>query len=92
MLSDRPTQQQLALQIDIGDDVDELTTVAELQPQQSAPANTKQPSLDQLQFDLMEKIVNTDNMVTAWNNVRRNAATPEPQVPTESRWTSFQTG
>jgi len=78
VLSDRPTQQQLALQIDIGDDVDELTNVEELQSQQSAPANTKQPSLDQLQFDLMEKIVETDNLVKAWNNVRRNAGAPGP--------------
>lgn len=78
MLSDRPTQQQLALQLDIGDDVDELTIVEELQSQQSDQANAKQPSLDSFQNDLMEKIVDTDNMMKAWNNVRRNAGAPGP--------------
>jgi len=101
VLSDRPTQQQLPLQIDVGDDIDELTNVKELHRSQSASANTKQPSLaairrsirsyrsetaterkleqrgpaslDQLQLDLMEKIVDTDNMVEAWTKVRRNA-------------------
>lgn len=78
MLSDRLTQQQLALQIDLGDDVDELTTVDEPQRGQSVSANTKQPSLDQFQNDLMEKIVDTDNMMAAWINVRRNAGAPGP--------------
>ena len=78
MLSDRPTQQQLALQIDVGDDVDELTNVEELQTKESAPATTKQPSLDQFQFDLMEKVVETDNMMKAWTKVRRNAGAPGP--------------
>lgn len=79
MLSDRPTQQQLALQIDLGDDVDELSIVEELQRSESAPASTKQPSLDQSYDDsLMEKIVDTDNMVKAWTKVRRNAGAPGP--------------
>ena len=91
VLSDRPTQQQLALQIDIGDDVDELTNVKELQSQQSAPANTKQPSLDQLQNDLIEKIVDTDNMVKAWNNVRRNAGAPGPDGITVAEFPDWLT-
>jgi hypothetical protein len=76
VLSDRPTQQQLALQFDFGDVVDELSIVAELQSQQSDSANTKQPSLGSFQNDLMEKIVDTDNMMKARTNVRRNAGAP----------------
>jgi hypothetical protein len=78
VLSDRPTQQQLALQFDFGDVVDELSIVAELQSQQSDSANTKQPSLGSFQNDLMEKIVDTVNMMKAWTNVRRNAGAPGP--------------
>jgi hypothetical protein len=76
VLSGRPTQQELALQFDIGDDVDELSIVEEPQSRQSDSADTKQPSLDQSQNDLMEKIVDTDNMMKARTNVRRNAGAP----------------
>ena len=78
MLSNRPTQQQLALEIDLGDVVDELTIVEEPQRGQSDSATMQQPSLDHFQTDLMEKIVDTDNMMKAWNKVRRNKGAPGP--------------
>lgn len=89
MLSNRPTQQQLALEIDLGDVVDELTIVEEPLRGQSDSATTQQPSLDHFQTDLMEKIVDTDNMMKAWNKVRRNHGAPGPDgltVDDFSQW------
>jgi len=74
----RPTHPQLSF--DFGDDpeADVAASVEEPQRGQSVSATTKQPSLDQSEYDLMEKIVDTANMMKAWNNVRRNAGAPGP--------------
>ncbi len=76
MISDRSTQQQF--EFDLGDVVDELSIVKEPQRGQSVSATTEKPALDSSQYDLMEKIVDTANMMKAWNNVRRNAGAPGP--------------
>jgi RNA-directed DNA polymerase len=91
VLSDRPTQQQLSF--DFGDctATDEASTVEEPQRGQSASATTKQPSLDQSQKDLMEKIVDRVNMERAWKNVRRNAGAPGPDGITVDEFSQWLT-
>ena len=58
MVSNRPTQQQLAFDFENVASAD----VDELQSKQSVSAITKQPALDLSQYDLMEKIVDEANM------------------------------
>jgi len=79
VVSDRP--QPLQKVFDFGDTFSEDKSAASVEEPQRGKSNlaiTEQPSVDQLSFDLMEKIVDSANMESAWRSVRRNKGAPGP--------------